>query len=179
MRFSTSHLLQSSSLKRLWIGSSMRSSPNSITSDRRCTKDTPMSCAGTWPVRAPRVGEAHERYVRRWMSRAAVSSSATAFICRPITACCATIGLRCVTPRSFGDTHRKAVLSLIHVNAFRSRGAPGPRFDRAGRHEAQMGHPWSVGVGLVSIHSLPDRTLSNSPGSLTNHCPTFRYSVSL
>jgi len=161
MHFSTSHLLQSSSLKHLWIGSSMPSSPNSITSDRRCTNVIPMYCAGTLPVRAPRAGEAHEKYVRRWMSRVAISSCAIAFICRPITACCTTIGFRCITSRGFGDTHRKAVLPLIYVNAFRSRGALGPRFDRTGRHEAEVGHPWGVGVGLVSVHFLPDRTLLN------------------
>ena len=178
MHFSTSHLLQSSSLKRLWIGSSMRSSPNSITSDRRCTNVTPMSCAGTLPVRALRVGEAHEKYVRRWMSRVAISSCVTAFICRPITACCTTIGFRCVTSRSFGDTHRKAVLSLIHVDALRSREALDPRFNRAGRHEVEVEHPWGVGVGLVNIHSFPNRTFPNLPAFLTNLPPTLRYSAS-
>ena len=70
----TSHYLRFSFLKHLWIGSSMPSSPSSITSDRRCTNVTPTYCVGTSPARAPRVGEVLEKYACLWTVRTVTSS---------------------------------------------------------------------------------------------------------
>jgi len=78
---SSSHFLRSSSLKRLWIGSSTHSSPSSITSDHQYTNVTSMYYVGTSPARALRVEEAHEKYVCHRRASTISSSYVAAFIC--------------------------------------------------------------------------------------------------
>lgn len=105
----------------------------------------------------PQVEEVHGRCVKSDRLESLTNSHPTAFICRPITTCRATLGFCCVTSRSSGDTHRETVLLLAHVDAFRTGGIFGPCFDRADRHEAEVGHPWVLDVGLVSTHPFPDQ----------------------